>query len=129
MIKFKRKKKMLPQWGKMSVKNKALYRIMLDIAKICKELWGKDIVLTEVYRSDKLHRARLKRIGHRYYGTVHSYWRGIDFRDWWMKPWQKQILALYINNTYTYDKKRPKKKTLLFHNIGLGSHGHVQNVK
>jgi len=59
--------------------------------------------------------------------SVHMYWRGLDIRTKDMPRGMAKRLTEFFN-MIRYDKKRPKKKTAILHNVGKGNHIHLQIV-
>ena len=57
--------------------------------------------------------------------SVHQYWRGADVRT---RNWPKSLInkIVVLLNCITYDKKRPRKKTAKYHDVGTGAHIHIQ---
>ena len=51
--------------------------------------------------------------------------RGIDIRSWTFKHPAKKVN--YINLCWEYDSERPHKRVAIFHDVGLGSHLHIQS--
>jgi len=127
MIKLKDdSQKLKKEWEDLRFRNLKLYEITLEYTRISNILFGLDTVITDIFRTDDEHRNNLLKAKAVYYPSVHCYWRGVDVRDTELKDWQKEVLLLCINNTYKYDIKKPEKRTLIYHDIGLGSHGHLQ---
>jgi hypothetical protein len=57
--------------------------------------------------------------------SVHQFNRGLDLRtsDMPIKMVNK-LMAFF--NLFTYDPKRPEKKTCIYHDVGTGEHLHLQ---
>jgi hypothetical protein len=58
---------------------------------------------------------------------VHGVFRGLDFRSYALTKDQITIIVDCMNSNYCYDDSRPNMKVLLFHNVGLGPHLHLQS--
>lgn len=58
---------------------------------------------------------------------VHGFHGGIDFRSWGLTKQHCDIITKMINRKYTYDKNRPSKEVLIFHDTGRGPHLHLQS--
>lgn len=96
--------------------------------------YGRQIMITELKRtqeeqddiyskhSDKAVRAKYKK---KAWSSVHQFDRGADIRT---HDWERHEIkdALFWLNQIVYDKKRPRKKTAIYHDIGTGEHLHLQ---
>jgi hypothetical protein len=124
MIKFKTPR-IEKEWTKLNIQNPKLKSIVIDYANNLHYLWGLDVVLTGIYRTAeeqlKIYPNQPNKL------SPHQFWRGVDVRDN-LELWQEEAIKLIINYKYIYDIKRLKYKTLLFHDVGLSSHGHIQNI-
>jgi len=106
--------------------NNQLFEIVSRYDEVVSFIWGKDTTITDIYRTNDEHRRSLKTVLMPYYPTVHEYWRGVDIRDS-LTINRKRVMEMIINEQFIYDRPRPHKKVLLYHNIGLGMHAHIQN--
>ena len=126
MIKFKNNSdRIKKEWAELNKKNRDLREIVEYYSRIVWILWRKHCTLTDIFRTDaeqrKIYPGQPKK------KSVHQFWRGVDVRDN-LEYWQEEVMRRIINNKFFYDKNRPKLKTLLYHNVGRGSHGHIQNI-
>lgn len=105
-----------------------LKKIMTMLSIFCEVEFAKDIVVTELLRTQAEQ--------DRYYGknpayikkpwnSVHQFGRGCDIRtiNHFTPTEIKKIVAFL--NIITY-RKKSKVKTATYHNIGLGNHIHIQ---
>ena len=108
--------------------DKRLRRIVFGVAGYVNYRWGKDITVTHILRSQWQQ--------DQYYSTtpgylqspwksVHQYGRGIDLRSRDFTKEQIAELADWVNENFPYDE-RNSHSTLIYHNIGLGKHLHLQ---
>lgn len=110
-MKFKREH-MKTEFWKTHTK---LQYIIFDVALFVKYNFGKEIVVTSVYRpyNDKKW-------------SVHNVWRGIDVRTRNLKLEEILAVVQYINEKYSYDPRRKFLKAAIHHNVGRGDHLHFQ---
>lgn len=117
--------------------------LAFSIAAFCDFHFGKDIVVTEIYRTKA---QQLKYYPNRKYRpSVHQYWRGIDFgvrpygageldseEDGTRMPHpgftDGEIATLdeWYTKAVQYDDERPEYDSTIYHDIGLGKHLHIQ---
>lgn len=86
-----------------------LRAILLELDWYTQRWFNKEIVITSLLR-DK---------------GIHKYGRGGDVRSSMFK-YDEKIRILTHLNTYIYDIARPQYRTVLLHNVGLGTHFHIQ---
>lgn len=100
-------------------------KLLSNIVKFC-EYHDYHVYLTCVYRSDEEQRALYEKIGKPYEASVHTQWRGFDFRVF---PWDRFNLWLCdkVNAMFPYDIVRPNLKSLLMHG-GTAIHFHGQSL-
>ncbi|GEM_PF-1923440 len=94
-----------------------LRHVVFALAGFIQHAFGKDLVITSIYRDQV--------------GSTHRYLRAVDFR---VQPLGQP--AIYTDEeieqikkfcaTYVYDRKRPGLNTLRVHDAGTGLHGHLQ---
>ena len=110
------------------------------------DMFGKDVVITEIFRTADQQRAYYKqpKTGP-YRRSVHEFGRGIDFgirsyRLGELCPWpnEKQTgcpaftkeetdtIDAWFSAVVSYDDERPQFDSLIHHDIGLGDHLHLQ---
>jgi len=117
MLRFKKEQLRKQFDSKLDVRLKILVHAL---ASFIQHRFGKDLIVTSVYRGDdKL--------------SVHYYWRGIDFRiiPEGGKPVYSRQEIMAINAfckrfEYSSDPKKRKYATLKVHDAGSGLHGHLQ---
>ena len=85
---------------------------------------GKELEVTDVYRSDDEHRRLLRRINVPYYPTPHSDYRAIDFIITGGTPEIYEDIEDYANILHPYGKGN--YKTALYQHPGTGVHIHLQ---
>lgn len=101
--------------------------IVYAISAYMWEHFGLNLLITEIYRTSEMQDSYYKDNPDyqiKKWNSVHQYWRGIDFRTSDMTSSQMQELKTYVNSLVAYGKEGIS--TLIIHDIGLGSHGHLQ---
>jgi len=111
------------EWEEAVAGEKRIIPVVLYAAELSLRLFGKQVVVTGILRTDQEHRALLKRLGIDYYPTVHSFWRGVDLRSWIYTPDERDMLVAAINRRFDYGRG---KRCALYHDIGAGGHFHLQ---
>ena len=86
-------------------------------------LFGKQPVVTSIYRSEAEHRALCARLGVAPYASVHTYWRGVDLRSWIYSDDEIRQLLEIINSRFDYGRS---KSVAICHDVGAGRHFHIQ---
>ncbi|MBM3328205.1 MAG: hypothetical protein FJY67_01870 [Calditrichaeota bacterium] len=97
--------------GRLSLRLRAVVRF---VDSWVKEQCGFDIVLTSIFRPQTTD------------SGVHATWRGVDIRT---RDWPEGVaetLAREVNQIFRYDVSRPQMKTALVHDVGQGTHLHLQ---
>ena len=88
----------------------------------------KKVVITDIFRTveeqDELYKNSSK-YQKKPFLSVHQFWRGLDIRTNDMPNHISKNLTSFLN-MFIYDKKRQHKKTAKLHDIGNGSHIHIQ---
>ena len=121
MIKFKTEREKL-EYPLLQKNNIKLFFILNDVATYVANKFKKDIVVTEIFRTEEENLA--------IYGyqksNVHMYWRGVDLRSSTFTPEEIEDVVAYVNKKYPYDKKETHK-TALYHMVDNNSyHFHLQ---
>jgi hypothetical protein len=120
--------------GKLSTKLTQMIKMAMEHLSI--EYPEKDIelVITEIYRTfeeqqkiylNSTDKALAEKFKKNPWHSVHEEWRGIDIRTFNLPAGVAEKLRDFFNS-FVYDKKRPTKKTAIIHDLGTGSHIHVQ---
>lgn len=128
------------QFRKMDAR---LQFIALAVMGFTDHVFGKDIVITEIYRSKADQMAYYP--GQPYRPSVHEFGRGIDFGvrayradelDQWphtmptgcpaFDEHEIKIIDNWFSGVVSYDDERPDMDSLIHHNVGLGDHLHLQ---
>lgn len=110
------------EWHDLLLVNPRLVMLALLWADVMK----RPLVITEIKRTEAQQR--------RYYPnnptskSVHQYWRGVDVSLRNVDMAVAKIKAANFNRLYPYDVKRPSLSTFLIHDIGLGTHLHIQTI-
>jgi len=117
--------------------------LALAVAGFVDRHFHKDVVVTEIYRTEAQQRSYYP--GQPYRPSVHQYGRGIDFGiraypadelDSWpraeslavpaMRPGEIALLDAFFSAVVSYDDERPEYDSMVHHNVGLGDHLHMQ---
>jgi len=86
-------------------------RNILDVIDaLMQALYGKDTIITSVYREDKK--------------SPHHYYRAADVSTKGLEHEKCLHIKSLINLIFPYDKEY--YQTVLYHNVGMGWHFHVQ---
>lgn len=92
------------------------------------------ITITDIFRTpeeqDKIYlNHKDENVANKYrkkkWYSVHQFWRGLDIRVNDMGKGQAELMCDFLNTIF-YDKNRPNKKTAILHDVGTGSHIHLQ---
>lgn len=106
--------------------------------------FGKDLVVTEIFRTEQQQRDYYP--GRPYRASVHQYGRGIDFgvREYreaeldaaimgglnsphpGFSDKEINLLDEWYSKIVSYDDERPDFDSIVHHNVGLGDHFHIQ---
>lgn len=102
-------------------KNLELHQIVSKMAFIAEYRYGKNLVITEVFRTqseqDRYYR------GKRQFTSPHQRWLAIDIRSKNFTKQQVKELVAFVNKDVKHNTYIP---TAFFHDVGLGPHIHVQ---
>jgi hypothetical protein len=117
--------------------------IALSVMGFTDHVFGKDIVITEIYRTRQQQESYYPNQPYR--PSVHQFGRGIDFgirpyRPDDLDPWpydaptgcpaleasEVQTIDDWFSAVVSYDDERPDMDSLIHHNVGLGDHLHLQ---
>lgn len=115
---YLKEKHLLGELFKLQQKNNLLFNMAMELCQISYEDFGKNAVITSIYRGPD-HPLYRK-------GSVHAYWRGIDFRVHHYTPLEEKKLELHFERNYIYDENRDDKKCFLIHGEGWNRHIHMQ---
>lgn len=134
---------MQDQFGRMDTR---LQFIAYSIMGYTHQTFGKDLVITEIMRTEQQQRSYYKqpKTGP-YRRSVHEFGRGIDFgirpyRKDDLDPWpydcptecpalegyETSTLDAWFSALIAYDEERPEYDSLIHHNVGMGDHLHLQ---
>jgi len=114
--------------------NKPLLKVLLATRNFVKKNFGKDITLTMIYRTDdeqdNIYRGKSRR--GRFYDvnpwkSPHQFYAAFDLRSRTFTSKEIDTLVSYLNDKY--NKTNYFRFTAMCHDIGLGSHFHVQYKK
>lgn len=100
--------------------------IALTVDWYCTENFGRDIQLTDIYRTqeeqDRYYKDDPNYKIQKWYST-HQFWRAIDVGVNKYSESQRQELCNYINKHFNY---KGSHNTCVYHNVGKGWHFHLQ---
>jgi len=131
---------LLDELDRCDLRLKAIALAMMGYAE---HHFGRDLVITEIFRTEKQQRAYYP--GQPYRPSVHQFGRGIDFGiraytaaelDPWpypaatpnpaLAPHEVGRLDAFWSALASYDDERPDYDSVVHHNVGLGDHLHLQ---
>lgn len=117
--------------------------LSLSLMGFCLHHFHKDLVVTEIYRTEEQQRSYYP--DRPYRPSVHQFGRGIDFgiRKYpadQLEPYpypyprdnpafsneELDLLTKWYEQAVSYDDERPEYDSLIHHNVGLGDHLHLQ---
>lgn len=117
--------------GDLRTKNKPLLKLILDLYHYVEDNFGKDVVITMIYRTDEeqdyLYR-HSERYAKRPFKSPHQFYHAIDIRSWLYTKEEIKQMVDYLNSKYNQDNYY--KWTTKVHEVGdNGMHFHIQFVK
>lgn len=110
------------QFSSLRAKNPDLHDIVQDTAEYVSAELNMDLVLTEVYRSDASQRRLYPDDPDRV--SPHQLWSAVDIRTRLYRAEQVRQIVRFINSKYA--KSNEYAMTAFYHDIGWGSHIHIQ---
>ena len=138
-FKHRRAVRLLDELERCDLRLKAIALSMMGYAE---HHFGRDLVVTEIYRTEAEQRSYYQ--GQPYKPSVHQYGRGIDFGiraypagelDPWPRPESLAVPALepgeiaridaFFSAVISYDDERPDYDSMVHHNV-KGDHLHLQ---
>lgn len=123
MLKFKTDQER-DEWVQMGFKNPRLVDAIIDLADTMQLMFGKDITLTEVFRTPDEQTALYKDEAQKVAKSPHSFWKAVDIRSRDLTQHQIDFAVQYLNTKYKNASGRP---VAIFHKIAGGAdHIHVQ---
>lgn len=96
------------EYSQLGQKNKGLLDMLLDVASFCKEHYGKDIVITSIYRTPEENAALYiatppdKRPTH----APHTTWQAFDLRSYTFEPEEIDAILAYTHQRYKNTDQR-----------------------
>jgi hypothetical protein len=111
------------EWRVMCEEGTSLVPVVMYAAAHCEARFQKTVVVTEILRTEAEHIALCQRLGIEKYLTVHSFWRGVDLRS---RDFTNQEVMLLVNSINARFEYGGGKKVAVFHDVGAGSHVHLQ---
>ena len=104
-----------------------LKQVIYMLSLYCELEFGKDVVITELYRTQSEQDFYYKdrdTYQRKPWKSVHQFGRGADIRSRNFTENQITKIIAFLNlKTY---KSGSKYQTAIYHNIGMGSHIHIQ---
>lgn len=119
-VKFKTKE-LQNQFNELEKKNKPLHMIISAIDKTRKEHFNKEITLTEIYRTQE---EQEKIYGKSASISPHQLWDAVDIRTRDMSD--DEIRNIMKSVKLVFNGMNVYHTTVIFHDIGLGPHLHIQ---
>ena len=107
--------------------NKPLLKLLFDVRDYCKQEFGKDVVLTMIYRTDDEQDSIYKnnaRYQKKKFKSPHQFYHAFDLRSRTFTSEEIDQLVNYLNDKY--NDSNYYRFTAMCHNVGHGDHFHVQ---
>lgn len=111
------------EWSQLLNKNIGLFDLIIDLTAYVDDKYGKDVVLTSVYRDaaeqNQLYKDEPKKVPN----TPHSTWEAVDLRSSIYSEQERAEICEYLNKKY---KNANGKKVAFVHAVTGGAlHFHV----
>jgi len=110
------------EFSQLRIKNNYLYKIIHHTASDFNVFFNKNLVITEVYRTEREQKRYYK--GKRVFKSSHQDWSAVDIRTRDLREVEINFIIKKIREVYFV--KNGFKTTVLYHDVGLGKHIHVQ---
>lgn len=112
------------EWLQLGVKNEKLRELVIDLEETLRLMYGKDVVLTSVFRrqdeQDALYKDEEKKVAK----SPHSYWKAVDIRSRHLTQSEIDFVVSYLNTKY---KNANGKPVAIYHSLKSGApHVHIQ---
>ena len=111
------------EWKHLVSEGAMLVPVVQYALVVSEEILEKDLIITQVFRSEDEQRQLCERLKINFYRTVHSYWRGVDLRVRIYSEEERLFIRDRINAMFKY---RPGKDVAVYHDVGAGAHIHLQ---
>lgn len=127
-------KRLVNEIWELRDRNRPLLKLLLDLRNFVKKNYGKDIVLTMIYRTDeeqhKIYTGKVRNgrlFDQKPWKSPHQFYHAFDLRSKNFTKEQINEIENYLNNKY--NDTNYYKFTAKDHNVGLGNHFHIQYLK
>lgn len=110
------------EYEQLFEKNLELYQIVKNLEFTAKVWFQKDIIITEVYRTQKEQNKYYR--GKKQFISPHQRWLAIDIRSRNFTKTEVRALVDIINKNSDY--RNTYIPTAFYHDVGLGPHIHIQ---
>jgi uncharacterized protein YcbK (DUF882 family) len=122
MITFKTDKER-SQYVDLSTKNPKLVELLIDLDQMITKDYGKNIVLTSVFRTPDEQAALYSQATRKVTNSAHSTNEAVDLRSWTFTDAERDEIVAYLNNKY---KNANGKPVAMCHSIPGGTiHFHI----
>jgi hypothetical protein len=111
----------------LEMENKELTTLLLDMDNYIYTKYGHNCTITHLFRLDEeqeLFYKNSERYKKKPFTSPHQYWHSVDISSRGFTQEQIEDIVNYINNKY--NKENYYRWTIKWHNIGFGSHFHIQ---
>lgn len=132
LVKPEEKERLETELKDLESKNPELNQLLINLAKMVKEKFNKDLIITMIYRTqseqDYLYRDdssyKLKK-----FKSPHQFWHAVDLRSWIYTESERSEMVKWLN-TQGIIKNNYYKWTSKVHEVGSnGLHFHIQFAK
>lgn len=111
------------EWSELVAGGYMIVPVVQYVAESSIRLFGKQVVVTGIVRTQQEQIALCKELGVPYYDTVHTLKRGVDIRSSIYTGDEIDILLETTNRQFEYGRG---KKVAICHDVGKGAHLHLQ---
>lgn len=110
------------EFSQLYNKNIDLYQIVIFAMYASQSRYKKDLIITEVYRTQKEQDRYYK--NKKKFRSPHQDWKAVDIRTFHLETSEIKDLVKTINKRYNSTSRYIP--TSFYHGIGLGKHIHIQ---
>lgn len=115
------------EWKQLWDNNPRLCEIVIELDQFCVSTFGKDVMITSIYRSPEEQAELYKNSPVKVEKSPHNVWEGIDIRSMdWTKEQKERMLKLLNQNTVYGGRRRCAMVHAISGNV---DHFHIQADK
>lgn len=111
------------QYVELGTKNPKLVELLIDLDQMITKDYGKNIVLTSVYRSPEEQASLYSQATRKVTNSAHTTYEAVDLRSWTFTDSERDEIVSYLNKKY---KNANGKPVAMCHAIPGGTiHFHI----